>query len=364
MARSHISRRDFLKLAALGLGGLAFRPWNRNSFQPEFPEAELLGRVNAGKVDIKERPDADSPTIGVLYEDSIVPWMREVAGKNIFRTNQRWVETPDGYIWAPYLQPVRNLPNAPLMALPDTSTGAGMWVEVSVPYVDLTQDNPPPRSPGLKDRLELGMLPRLYYTQVVWVDQVRTDEEGQVWYRVNEKYGSYGDILWGLAQAFRPITAEETAPIAPDVEEKRVVVDITYQTLSCYEGDTEVYFTRISSGALYNYLGEKVDVWSTPKGNFPIWRKLVSLHMSGGTTGGGWDLPGIGWTSLFVGSGVAIHSTFWHNNFGEPMSRGCVNARPDDAKWVFRWTLPSVSLDPGDVTVSLTGSTKVQVIEK
>jgi len=183
MARSHISRRDFLKLAALGLGGLAFRPWNRNSFQPEFPEAELLGRVNAGKVDIKERPDADSPTIGVLYEDSIVPWMREVAGKNIFRTNQRWVETPDGYIWAPYLQPVRNLPNAPLMALPDTSTGAGMWVEVSVPYVDLTQDNPPPRSPGLKDRLELGMLPRLYYTQVVWVDQVRTDEEGQVWYR-------------------------------------------------------------------------------------------------------------------------------------------------------------------------------------
>ena len=52
--------------------------------------------------------------------------------------------------------------------------------------------------------------------------------------------------------------------------------------------------------------GEKVDVWATPKGNFPIWRKMVSLHMSGGTTGGGWDLPGIGWVSLFVGSGVAV----------------------------------------------------------
>ena len=364
MESSSISRRDFLKLAALGLGGLAFRPWNRNLYQPEFPEAELLSRVNAGKVEVKGRPDADSPAVGVLYEDAVVPWLREVTGKNIFRTNQRWVETPDGYIWAPYLQPVRNLPNAPLTTLPDTSLGAGMWVEVSIPYVDLTQDNPPPRSPGLKDRLELGLPPRLYYTQIVWVDQVRTDAEGQVWYRVNEKYGSYGDILWGLAQAFRPITADELAPIAPDVEEKRVVVDITYQTLSCYEGKTEVYFTRISSGALYNYLGEKVDVWATPMGNFPIWRKLVSLHMSGGTTGGGWDLPGIGWVSLFVGSGVAIHSTFWHNNFGEPMSRGCVNARPEDAKWVFRWTLPSVPLDPGDVTVSLTGSTKVQVIEK
>jgi len=138
---------------------------------------------------------------------------------------------------------------------------------------------------------------------------------------VNEKYGSYGDILWSLAEAFRPLTAEEIAPIAPEIEEKRVIVDITYQTLSCYEGITEVYFIRISSGALYNCVGEKVDLWATPIGNFPIWRKLVSLHMSGGTTGGGWDLPGIGWVSVFVGSGVAVHSTFWHNNFGEPMSR-------------------------------------------
>jgi hypothetical protein len=157
---SYISRRDFLKLAALGLGGLAFRPWNRNFFQAEFPEAKLLGRVNAGKVDIKLRPDADSPTVGVLYEDAVVPWLREVVGKNIFRTNQRWVETPDGYIWAPYLQPVRNLPNDPVTTLPNTSQEAGMWVEVSVPYVDLIQDNPPPRSPGLKDRLELDRVDR------------------------------------------------------------------------------------------------------------------------------------------------------------------------------------------------------------
>jgi len=103
--------------------------------------------------------------------------------------------------------------------------------------------------------------------------------------------------------------------------------------------------------------------WATPIGAFPIWRKLISLHMSGGTTGGGWDLPGIGWTSLFVGSGVAIHSTFWHNNFGEPMSRGCVNASPEDAKWVFRWTMPVVTYNPGDTTVAWPGGTKVEVIE-
>jgi len=362
-ARSSISRRDFLKLVALSLGGLAFRPWDRFFDLPDFPKAEKLGRVNVGKVEIKTRPDADGQTVGVLYQDAVVPWLRDVVGKNLYRTNQRWVETPDGYIWSPYLQPVRNLPNTPLTNLPETSLGAGMWVEVSVPYVDFILDNPPPRSPGLKERLESGLLPRLYYSQIVWVDQTRSDAQGQTRYRVNEPYGSYGDILWGDAQAFRPLSSDEMAPINPDVEEKRVVVDITYQTLSCYEGNTEVYFTRISSGALYNATGNKVDVWATPVGKFPIWRKLVSLHMSGGTTGGGWDLPGIGWVSLFVGSGVAVHSTFWHNNFGEPMSNGCVNARPDDAKWVFRWTLPPVSYDPGDATVAWPGGTTVEVIE-
>jgi lipoprotein-anchoring transpeptidase ErfK/SrfK len=85
--------------------------------------------------------------------------------------------------------------------------------------------------------------------------------------------------------------------------------------------------------------------------------------MAGGTNESGWDLPGIGWTSLFVGDGVAIHSTFWHNNFGEPMSHGCVNVRPDDAKWIFRWTHPAVSFETGDFTVTGKGSTRVFVNE-
>ncbi len=83
--------------------------------------------------------------------------------------------------------------------------------------------------------------------------------------------------------------------------------------------------------------------------------------MAGGTNADGWDLPGIGWTSLFVGEGVAIHSTFWHNNFGEPMSHGCVNAKPEDAKWIFRWVQPAVPFDSGDVTIVGEGSTRVIV---
>ena len=85
--------------------------------------------------------------------------------------------------------------------------------------------------------------------------------------------------------------------------------------------------------------------------------------MAGGTNEAGWMIPGIGYAIFFLGSGVAIHSTFWHNNFGEPSSHGCVNAAPDDAKWIFRWANPGTTYQEGDVTVSGTTGTPVKVIE-
>jgi lipoprotein-anchoring transpeptidase ErfK/SrfK len=360
MNHAKINRRDFLKLSALAVGALSLRPWGQLSALPDYPAAERLGRVVWWGTELKTRPSLDSPAVRKLVEDELFPWMREVVGRHPTEISQRWVETPEGYIWSPHLQPVANHPNAVLQDLPQTSLGAGTWAEVTVPYVDLVLDNPPARAPWLDFRIKAGQPGRLYYSQVVWVDQLKRDDQGQTWYRVNERFG-YGDIFWAAAEAFRPITEDEMAPIRPEVENKRVVVDVRHQTLSCFEEDREVYFARVSTGALYNASGERVDTWATPLGKHPVWRKMVSLHMSGGTTGGGWDLPGIGWTTLFVGEGVAIHSTFWHNNYGVPMSRGCVNARPEDARWIFRWTQPVVPYDPGDITVPLPGGTVIEV---
>ncbi len=311
-----------------------------------------------GKVNLRAEPDVESTIIGPLYEDAVVSWKREVVGSRPTRMNQTWVETPEGYIYVPYLQPVRNEPNAPVEKIPDTSLGPGMWVQVTVPWVPILLANPPAISPWLKGTDS----PRFYYSQILWADEMRTDEAGQVWYRINERYG-FGDIFWARAEAFRPLTEDDMAPIRPQVADKRVVVDVTHQTMTCYEGEREVYFARISTGAKFDARGNPVDEWATPLGGHPIWRKVVSLHMVGGTTGGGYDLPGIGWTTLFVGNGVAIHSTFWHNDFGVPRSHGCVNARPEDAKWVFRWVDPVVGYDPGDVTVGMPGGTRVEVIE-
>ncbi|MEI7988919.1 MAG: hypothetical protein WCI88_07745 [Chloroflexota bacterium] len=59
------------------------------------------------------------------------------------RVNQRWMETPRGYIWIPYLQPVKNQPSTPVAKLPETSLGTGMGAEVTMPFVGLVLINSP-----------------------------------------------------------------------------------------------------------------------------------------------------------------------------------------------------------------------------
>jgi hypothetical protein len=257
-----INRRDFLKLAALGTGALAFRPFDRLAL-PEFPVADRLGRIAVGKMDVFSTPDGSSQPIGALYEDQVIQWIRTVVGNMPGRINQRFVETPNGYVWGGYVQPVWNKPNVPVSSLSATSLGRGIWVEVTVPYVDLVLDNPPARAPWLQYAASINLPARFYYGQVVWVDEVRVEAGGQIWYRLNEKYGS-GDILWGQAEAFHPITVEEIVPLSPDMPDKRIVVRVWEQTLSCYEGDTEVHFAKISSGVLYDAWGNRVDAWETP----------------------------------------------------------------------------------------------------
>jgi len=365
---SSFSRRDFIKLGLFGLGSLSFRQIGVPLTLPEFPPFDRLGRVAVGMVELKMRPDPESQTLGVLYEDAVVPWLREIASPQpvyIFN-NQRWVETPEGYIYGPYLQPVWNRPNEPVKDLPPSARGPGMWVEATVPYAEasLVQKEPSANS-WVKARLEQGLPIRVYYGQTFWVDQIEVNGNGQALYRLNPNYYGGVDMLWVEAQAFRSITMDEIKPISPDIADKKIVIDLSHQTLTCFEGDQEVYFCRVSTGAKYDMYGNPVDKWATPVGNHRVTRKYISLQMSGGTTGAGYDLPGIAWTSIFASGGVAIHSTFWHHNYGDPVSHGCVNCLPEDAKWIFRWTTPEVFYDPGmlDVTISGQESTGVQVIE-
>jgi lipoprotein-anchoring transpeptidase ErfK/SrfK len=357
-SNTRFSRRDFLQTAAYAAGAAVFKPGPGLISMDNFPDSERIGRIAVPMVDIKLRPDYYAPNIGAYYEDAVIPWYREVLGAWPSRNNQRWVETEDGYVWSPDVQPVKNLLNSPIQEFPDDM--AGIWVEVTVPWVSAALDNPPVRSTWWPYQASKNLPPRFYYSQILWVDQINTDSAGQTWYRINERYGP-GDLFWAPAEAFRPISVSELTPIHPEITNKQIVVDITdsRQTLACYEDGKEVYFCRISSGRMpYT---TPLSAYGSP--GFPIWRKLYSIQMAGGNPQAGWMIPGIGWATFFLGEGVAIHSTFWHNNFGEPSSHGCVNASPEDAKWIFRWASPVTPYPEGDITVSGTIGTPVKVIE-
>ena len=360
------NRRDFIKLVGGVAGYAALRPFNKVMPLSQFPNTEHLGRIVDGRWALMATPNYADRKIRDLYTDDIIPWNREVVGaRNTDFINQNWVETSDGFVQSTYVQPVKNLPNTPVTEVPAGKNG--FWAEVSVPYVDFVLENEHPSSPWIQGAMDGGRPTRLYYSQVMWVDQVKkSDVTGNMIYRINEKYGSYGDIFWAEGAAFRPLTPEEVSPIHPDVDPttKRVKVNLTYQTLSCFEEEREVFFCKISSGAKFDAYGNPVDNWSTPVGDgHRTWRKTLSIHMAGGTVSGGYDTPGISWANFFS-EGVAIHSTFWHNDYGVPRSHGCVNASPENSKWIFRWTTPTCSLDEDDITVGMPGGTQVDVIER
>jgi lipoprotein-anchoring transpeptidase ErfK/SrfK len=350
---SKVSRRDFIKLGGLGLTSMAlsrFTPRARPDL-PQFPEGERLGRVavtpNFYSTRLMSQPNENATAIRNVAQDEVVVWLRDVVGSSVMgRTNRRWAQTPDGFIYATDLQPVRNLPNQALTAIPDGKSG--FWAEVTVPYVDLLLQGAP-ISPGIKYDLQTNQPVRLYYGQVVWIDQLGAGQDGTVLYRVNEDAGhgyGYGDLFYAEGAGFHALTNDDVAPINPHVDpaSKKIVVDATpgHQMLSCLEGNSEVYFCRVSTG-----YGE---TFSTPTGDQAISWKIFSIHMAANTgSDSGYDTMAVPWPVFFNRpAGAAIHGTFWHNDFGVRRSHGCVNVSPEDAKWIFRWSAPYLSLDQSE----------------
>ncbi len=352
-----LSRRDFLKVAGVGLGAMAFRPFKIETYYdqlytpkrlPQFPASEIIGRL-VDQTDIRSRPTNDpllNTAIGTLPADTLIPWEREVIGNVVALTNQKYLETPQGFIWSSRVQPTRNNPNIAITEMP--AGQAGFWAEVTVPYVELTLEGAP-ISPWIQSHIQYNFPPRAYYGQVLWIDQIR-QSSGFVEYRWNESLGhgyGFGDIYWADGAGLKILSEQDVAPISPEIDpaEKKIVADLTYQTLSCFEGNNEVFFCRISSGAVYDpATGAISEERATPVGDLNTHWKILSLNMSGGGSASGYSTPAVPWSTVISGEGIAIHGAFWHNDFGERRSHGCINVKPEDAKWIFRWTTPYISL--------------------
>lgn len=123
-------------------------------------------------------------------------------------------------------------------------------------------------------------------------------------------------------------------------EPKHIEVDLSAQRLYAFEGDHKVYDFLISSGK-----------WNkTPTGTFHIWGKFRYTKMEGGNPRlhTYYYLPNVPYVMFFsndqvaASDGFSLHGTYWHSNFGHPMSHGCVNMKTEEAAIIYDWSQPNL----------------------
>lgn len=112
---------------------------------------------------------------------------------------------------------------------------------------------------------------------------------------------------------------------------KRIIIDRSEQKLYAYDGEQIVMEELVSSG---------LDDTPTPRGEFRVFRKTPARYMQGplpDISDDYYDLPGVPWNLYFTVEGGAIHGAYWHNEFGQPHSHGCVNLALAAAKRLYDW---------------------------
>ncbi len=116
----------------------------------------------------------------------------------------------------------------------------------------------------------------------------------------------------------------------PNLGEKWIEVDLGQQRLNAKIGNSTVFSTLVSTG---------IAKYPTPPGEYRTYTKLAKDDMTNGKAAGAdyYYLPDVPSVMYFLDGGYAIHGTYWHSNFGTPMSHGCVNVSIDGAKLLFDW---------------------------
>lgn len=130
-----------------------------------------------------------------------------------------------------------------------------------------------------------------------------------------------------LAQIQEIVDSEDNQVLGTN-DERWIEIDLSDQRVYGWEGSNQVFNFLVSTGK-----------WgATPTGTYKVWIKLASTKMSGGSKALGtyYYLPNVPCVMYFY-KGYGLHGTYWHNNFGTPMSHGCVNLRTDDACALFNW---------------------------
>lgn len=161
---------------------------------------------------------------------------------------------------------------------------------------------------------ELGLIAREYGVTVEDVMSMNDISNPDLLYVGQE-------LIIPAAGIYEPTAAE--APIPPTNTGKSIVVSTSQQRIYAYENGQMVHSHLTSTG---------LPETPTVLGTYSVYVKYRATDMSGDD----YFLPQVPFTMYFY-QGYGIHGTYWHNNFGRPMSHGCVNLPVEEAEWFFNW---------------------------
>lgn len=349
-----ISRRTFLAaaggtLAALGLSpkrtpaASALVPASQSTLpidpewsfiQPHPTRLDLWGRVTDFGSPYRETAGGDAKITGYLPINTVLPLfqMAHAPGPANNPNNDLWYRIEQGYMYTATVQVIKPYRMPVEVTEIDTQIEEipAFWAEVIVPFT--TARNAPSGAPMGTDSGENVIL---NYASVHRVIEVKPDDAGYLWYKVDDDKKE-AKSFYVLARHMRRIAPEELTPLSPGAR-KRLEVSLADQRLDAYENDSLVFSTLISSGG---------GGFATPKGEHAVVYKQISRHMYSDPEQEAFsdpdffDLPGVPFNVFFTTMGHAIHGTYWHGDYGRPRSHGCLNVTPEAARWIWRWTEP------------------------
>ncbi len=342
MLNPQISRREFLKLASAGSLAFALKDVHLDRALAA-PAAIKQGRITFSGMPLYDAPTFRANQIHNFGADKII----EIAsidenGEQGNPFNSTWYQVDQGYTYSGWVQPVETNYQKPIFNIPEK----GQVGEITVPFTDTKRD------PYVYAERSY----RVFYGTTHWVKRVIVQrDEKSIWYEIYDFY--LKESRYVAAHDMRLIPPDELTTLSPEVpdEEKHIVVDLSAQLVTAFEGEKLVFSQRCSSG---------VKGTDTPKGEFRTYHKGPSVHM---TNEGDavenesvYSLPGVPWCSFFTGAGNAFHGTYWHNDYGRLRSHGCVNLPSEAAKFIYRWTKPNVPPDSDYIHLPGEG-TRVQI---
>jgi hypothetical protein len=340
MGNGFLSRRDFLKLSGAAWLSVLISEMGRNNAQAaSFP---AKGRVLYNSLIVRDTPAFSGKKRKSYPRDSILDITGQEFGGVNGDYNRTWFRlTDEGYVYSGGIQPVSTVLNQVVTDIPEK----GIAGEITIPYADSIWALNRSPVPG----------PRLYHGSTHWIKGLMIDQrDGSLWYKAYDNL--YNSHYYTRPEWTHIFSNEEISPISSHVpeNEKHIEIILDRQLLMAFEWNMPVYAARISTGQKN---------FETPVGWFRTFHKRPTYHMTGGADiTSVFDLPGVPWDSYITDNGVAIHGTYWHNDFGHPHSHGCINMSIQDARWIYRWTVPTVPSDERLVLQQGAG-TRVHIVQ-